>query len=86
MIFADAAGSRVSNVSDDPLRTLRLCDSALKSQHSDGIPRRICRARICGRNFRPQINRKLFCVVYVVFNIYTIYMFYTVKNLCDLCG
>ena len=29
----------------DPLRTLRLCDSALKSQHSDGIPRRICRGR-----------------------------------------
>ena len=29
----------------DPLRTLRLCDSALKSQHPDGIPRRICRAR-----------------------------------------
>ena len=30
---------------DYPLRTLRLCDSALKSQHPDGIPRRICRAR-----------------------------------------
>ena len=28
----------------DPLRTSRLCDSALKSQHRDGIPRRICRA------------------------------------------
>ena len=36
--IANAAGSRVSNVSDDPLRTLRLCDSALKAQHSDGIP------------------------------------------------
>jgi hypothetical protein len=29
---------------DDSQRTLRLCDSALKSQHSDGIPRQICRA------------------------------------------
>ena len=26
---------------DYPLRTLRLCDSALKSQHPDGIPRRV---------------------------------------------
>ena len=36
--FADAAGSRVSNVSDDPLRTLRPCASALKSRHSRAIP------------------------------------------------
>ena len=26
---------------DYPLRTLRLCDSALKSQHCDGIPLRV---------------------------------------------
>ena len=35
----------MTGIADDPLRTLRLCDSALKSQHFDGIPRRICRAR-----------------------------------------
>ena len=34
---------------DDPSLTLRLCDSALKSQHPDGIPRQICRARGAGR-------------------------------------
>ena len=34
----------MTGIADDPLRTLRLCDSALKSQHPDGIPRRICRA------------------------------------------
>ncbi len=28
----------MTDSADDPLRTLRLCDSALKSQHSDGIP------------------------------------------------
>ena len=34
---------------DYPLRTLRLCDSALKSQHSDGIPRRIWRGWVMER-------------------------------------
>ena len=28
----------MTGIADDPLRTLRLCDSALKSQHPDGIP------------------------------------------------
>ena len=34
----------MTGIADDPLRTLRLCDSALKSQHPDGIPRLTCRA------------------------------------------
>jgi hypothetical protein len=42
--IAIAAESAMTDRADYPLRTLRLCDSALKSQHSDGIPRRICRA------------------------------------------
>ncbi len=43
--IAIAAKSAMTDRADYPLRTLRLCDSALKSQHSDEIPRRICRAR-----------------------------------------
>ena len=31
----------MTGIADDPLRTLRLCDSALESQHPDGIPRRV---------------------------------------------
>ena len=32
----------MTGIADDPLRTLRLCDSALKTQHSRSIQRRIC--------------------------------------------
>ena len=31
----------MTGIADDPLRTLGLCGSALKSQHSDDIPRRV---------------------------------------------
>ena len=45
---------------------------------------RICRARICGQNFRPQINRKLFCVVYVVFNLHDLHVLHGKNSLRSL--
>ena len=49
----------MAGIADDPLRTLRLCDSALKSQHPDGIPRRKCRGGVAHLKCKCKIGEDL---------------------------